>query len=78
MYERRFPKLPSGNYGIKQLRDMEGIRVREAYRMASKRIGVPWNSRKYKNTNWEAADEINRAFSQANAILYDICHAASR
>lgn len=76
MYERRFPKLPPGDYDIKQLRGMEGIRVREAYRMASKLTGVPWNSRKYKNTNWEAADEINRALSQANAILYNICHAA--
>ena len=76
MYERRFPKLPEREYTLQQLRGMEGIRVREAYKMAAKRTGVPWKARSYKSTAWETSDDINRALSTGNALLYNICHAA--
>ncbi|HBP25973.1 MAG TPA: type I-E CRISPR-associated endonuclease Cas1 [Acholeplasmatales bacterium] len=76
MYEVRFPQLPKQDYSLQQLRGMEGIRVREAYKLASKLSGVLWQSRQYKNTAWEASDPINRALSESNAILYGLCHAA--
>lgn len=76
MYEIRFPKLPEGQYTIQQLRGMEGIRVREAYKLASKISGVRWESRSYKTSDWDNSDEINKALSQANAILYSVCEAA--
>lgn len=76
MYERRFPKLPPKDYTIQQLRGMEGIRVREAYKVMSRITGIPWKGRDYKAKDWDASDPINRALSTANALLYSVCHAA--
>jgi len=75
MYEMRFPtKLPPG-LTLKQIRGMEGVRVREAYARASRETGVTWAGRSYRRDKWEAADPINRALSAANACLYGLCHA---
>ncbi len=76
MYERRFPRLPEREYTLQQLRGMEGIRVREAYKLSSRRTGVIWKARDYKHTDWDASDPINRALSAGNALLYNVCHAA--
>lgn len=76
MYIRRFGKISDPSYTLQQLRGMEGIRVREAYKLASKATGIPWSSRNYKKTDWDEQDPINRALSQANALLYHVCHAA--
>lgn len=61
---------------LQQLRGMEGIRVRKAYELAAKTTGVAWKKRSYKSTDWDAADPINQALSEANALLYGLCHAA--
>ena len=76
MYIRRFGDISDFSYTLKQLRGMEGIRVREAYRIASRVTGVPWNGRTYKNNDWNHQDRVNMALSQANSILYSICQAA--
>ena len=76
MYEIRFPKLPTKDLSLQQIRGMEGIRVKQTYKTFSKLTGVKWTARNYKQTNWEEADEINRALSAANAILYSVCQAA--
>lgn len=76
MYARRFPGIRTEGMTLQQIRGVEGIRVREAYRNASKVSGVKWNKRDYKADNWDDADEINRALSYANTILYGICQAA--
>lgn len=76
MYEIRFPKLPDENLTIQQIRGMEGIRVRQAYKMASKLTGVKWTARDYKLSDWDASDPINRALSSANSLLYSLCNAA--
>ena len=76
MYERRFPSFPTENLTLKQIRGMEGIRVRQAYAHASKLHGVPWKRRDYKNTDWDASDTINKALSLACSYLYGVCHAA--
>ena len=55
---------------------MEGIRVREAYKLASRRTGVAWKNRNYKTEEWDEADPINKALSAANAVLYSVCHGA--
>lgn len=76
MYRRRFPEpLPEG-LTLQQVRGREGIRVREAYRRASKETGVPWQGRAYRRDGWDAADPVNRALSAANSCLYGVCHAA--
>lgn len=75
MYERRFPKLPERDYTVEQLRGMEGVRVKEAYKFASKNTGVSWHGRSYKDSDWDDSDDVNRALSSASACLYGLCAA---
>lgn len=75
MYIRRFGSISDQSYTLQQLRGMEGIRVREAYRLASKTSGIPWTGRTYKTNDWDSQDTINKALSQANRMLYSICQA---
>lgn len=76
MYRQRFPEtLPEG-LSLQQLRGREGIRVREAYAVASRSTGVRWAGRSYRRERWADADPINRALSSANSCLYGVCHAA--
>lgn len=76
MYQIRFPHTKTDGMTLQQLRGMEGIRVRKAYDLASRTTGVKWRKRTYKSENWQEADAINRALSEANAMLYGLCHAA--
>ena len=76
MYARRFPDMDTSGMTLQQVRGLEGIRVREAYKLASKSTGVKWSKRNYKSDNWDDADPINRALSYANTLLYSVCQAA--
>ena len=76
MYEIRFPQMPTKGLTLEQIRGMEGIRVRQAYQTFSKQYGVKWNKRDYKQKEWDNTDPVNRALSEANAILYSLCQAA--
>ncbi|MEG0766323.1 MAG: type I-E CRISPR-associated endonuclease Cas1e, partial [Clostridia bacterium] len=76
MYRRRFPEIDCEGMTLQQIRGMEGIRVREAYRQAARQYGVQWKGRDCKQENWEDADDLNRALSMANAVLYGLCQAA--
>ena len=76
MYEIRFPKVSTKGMTLQQLRGLEGIRVRQAYQVHSRQYGVKWTKRDYKKTEWDDADEINRALSLSNTILYSVCQAA--
>lgn len=76
MYIRRFGNIANPDYTLQQLRGMEGIRVREAYKLASRNTGIRWTARMYKKDDWNAQDPINLVLSQANALLYSVCHAA--
>lgn len=76
MYALRFANIPTESLTLQQLRGMEGMRVRKLYEQFSKSTGVKWSKRNYKTNSWDEADEINRALSEANALLYGLCHAA--
>lgn len=76
MYALRFPGIDTTGMTLKQVRGMEGIRVRKTYELFAKTTGVKWKKRTYKTDSWEASDAINRALSEANAMLYGVCHAA--
>ena len=76
MYQTRFPNVKTDGLTLQQLRGMEGIRVRKAYELASKTTGVKWKKRSYKTEDWDRADPVNQALSEANALLYGLCHAA--
>lgn len=76
MYRRRFDEEPPARRSVDQLRGMEGVRVRETYRLLAKRHGVDWKSRRYEQGDWDAADIPNRCLSSATACLYGLCEAA--
>lgn len=76
LYQMRFSERLSPELTLKQIRGMEGMRVRETYARLSELTGVPWRGRSYRRDGWEAADPVNRALSSANACLYGVCHAA--
>jgi CRISPR-associated protein Cas1 len=76
LYQLRFPEQLQPDLTLRQIRGMEGIRVREAYAKVAKEHGVPWSGRNYRCDKWDKADPVNRALSTANSCLYGICHAA--
>jgi CRISPR-associated protein Cas1 len=73
MFARRFPGEIVEQRSIRELRGMEGLRVRAAYAQLGREFGVTWKGRDYDKSNWNLADNINRAISAANASLYAIC-----
>ena len=76
LYQLRFPEKLDPALTLRQIRGMEGIRVRDAYARVARETGVPWSGRSYRRDKWTGADPVNRALSTANSCLYGICHAA--
>jgi CRISPR-associated protein Cas1 len=75
MFRLRFPDLDVEEKSIRELRGMEGLRVRALYTRLGQEYGVTWKGRNYDRQNWDIADDINRALSAANASLYALCSA---
>lgn len=75
MFARRFPGVEMQERSILELRGLEGLRVRAKYAELSVEYGVTWKGRAYDKSNWNLADNINRALSAANASLYAVCAA---
>ncbi|HUT56818.1 MAG TPA: type I-E CRISPR-associated endonuclease Cas1e [Phycisphaerae bacterium] len=76
LYQLRFYDKLDPELTLRQIRGMEGVRVRDAYAMAARETGVTWSGRNYRRNKWSSADPVNRALSAANSCLYGICHAA--
>jgi CRISPR-associated protein Cas1 len=76
LYQIRFQEKFDPGLTLRQIRGMEGARVRDAYANASRETGVPWYGRSYIRAKWGHGDPVNRALSAANSCLYGICHAA--
>jgi len=74
MYQMRFPGENVSYLTMQQLRGREGARIRRAYRVESKKTGVPWNGRIYDPDDFSASDPVNMALSAANACLYGVAH----
>ena len=72
MFLHRFPEAGIHGMTIKQLRGMEGRRVKETYAALGRQFGVTWKGRDYRADNWQLADGVNRALSAANASLYSL------
>lgn len=76
MFAHRFgPGIAETARSLAELRGMEGLRVRTLYAELGAKHGVTWRGRDYDKTNWNLADDINRALSAANASLYALCTA---
>jgi CRISPR-associated protein Cas1 len=76
MYRRRFDEDAPSRRSVDQLRGLEGVRVREAYRTLADRYGVAWAGRHYDAGDWRKADIPNQCLSAANACLYGLSEAA--
>src|ERR1035441_2988444 len=75
MFVQRFPGVDVQTHSIAELRGMEGLRVRARYAELGQQYGVTWKGRNYDKSNWNLADNINRAPSPASASLYALCAA---
>ena len=76
MFQLRFPDMNLDGLTLNQIRGMEGVRVRESYKLYAKKHHVTWNGRVYDPSDWDASDALNRAMSSANVCLYGLCNAA--
>ena len=76
MYALRFQEDPPDRRSVEQLRGIEGVRVRETYRLLAQRHGVHWDGRQYDPQEWSSADLVNRCLSAATAALYGVTEAA--
>jgi len=73
MFALRFgPDVPVDGVAVKELRGMEGRRVKALYAELGMKFGVTWKGRNYTPDNWDLADGINRAISATNAALYSL------
>ncbi len=73
MFALRFgPDVAVDRVAVKELRGMEGRRVKALYAELGAKYGVTWKGRNYAPDNWDLADGINRAVSAANAALYSL------
>jgi CRISP-associated protein Cas1 len=75
MYALRFQEDPPERRSIDQLRGIEGVRVRETYRLLAHRHGVKWDGRQYDPHEWSTADVVNRCLSAATSALYGVTEA---
>ncbi|MGR3316870.1 MAG: type I-E CRISPR-associated endonuclease Cas1e [Candidatus Anammoxibacter sp.] len=75
MFLKRFSDADVAGKSIKELRGMEGKRVKALYSDMGAKYGVTWKGRNYNPANWHLADNINKAVSAANAALYSLCTA---
>jgi len=76
MYDLRFKEKSPQRRSVKQLRGIEGARVKKLYALLAKQYQVPWTRRNYDHTNWGSGDVINRCLSSATACLYGVSEAA--
>ena len=63
LYQLRFSEKLDPELTLRQIRGMEGVRVRETYARASRETGVAWSGRSYRRDKWSTADPVNRALS---------------
>ncbi len=76
LYQLRFCEEFDPGLNLRQIRGMEGVRIRDVYAKAARETGVSWSGRSYQRDNWKNTDPVNLALSAANSCLYGICHAA--
>ncbi len=76
MYALRFNEEPPARRSVDQLRGIEGVRVRETYKLLAQRHGATWDGRGYDPREWSTANTVNRCLSAATAALYGVTEAA--
>lgn len=72
MYRKRYKDVPVNDLSLKELRGIEGIKVKETYKFYAKFYKVKWTIRKSQIN--EEQDLINEILTYLNQMLYAICH----
>lgn len=75
MYYMRFgSSMKTQNLTLNQLRGIEGVRMKNAYKSCSNEFGIPMQSRDLGlNKNWNELSPLDQALIIANKILYALC-----
>ncbi|QCO00133.1 type I-E CRISPR-associated endonuclease Cas1 (plasmid) [Azospirillum argentinense] len=68
MYTLRFDEIVRTR-DIEVLRGREGARIKESYRLAAERYGVPWRGRNYDRAAPNSADLANQAINHAATTM---------
>ncbi|CAO3416137.1 type I-E CRISPR-associated endonuclease Cas1e [Azospirillum endophyticum] len=68
MYAIRFGEIVRTR-DIESLRGREGARIKESYRLAAQRYGVPWRGRDYDRATPDSADVANQAINHAATTM---------
>ncbi len=76
MFEMRFGEKPPERRSVKQLRGIEGARVKKIYQLLARQYRVNWKGRRYDPKKWEAGDVPNRCLSAATSCIYGVTEAA--
>ena len=76
MYEKRFPQMSFVGMDIKEMRGLEGLRMKEIYSEWSEKTEVQWNGRYTGIGDFAGQDDINKLITVGNQILYHCCRAA--
>ena len=76
MYKLRFPDKNMNKMSLEQMRGFEGKRIKELYQQYADLYNVNWNGRIYDRNNWDGQDDINKALTIGNKLLYNVIHAA--
>lgn len=72
MYQKRFSPFNVEGQTIEQMRGAEGVRMKQVYKKLSQIYKVPWHGRNYKVNDYEYSDDINKAITYSNQILYAV------
>lgn len=76
MFHRRFG-VRMERRSIEELRGLEGVRVRESYKLQAAQHNIPWNGRRYTRGNPRGkTDAPNLALNVANTCLYGLVETA--
>lgn len=74
MYKKRFEDLDVSTLSLKELRGIEGTKMKETYKFYAKLYKVKWKFRDSKISPFEEQDKINQIITTLNQMLYAICH----
>ncbi|MCT7353121.1 type I-E CRISPR-associated endonuclease Cas1e [Streptomyces sp. 15-116A] len=75
MYRLRFPDEDPAGLTRQELLGREGRRVKDCYRAAATRTGIPWRGRRYVPGDFTSGDAVNQAITAAAQCMYGIAHA---
>lgn len=70
MFVRRFPEADLEGKNLREMRGMEGYRVRKLYEEKAVQYGVGWKGRRYVPGKMELSDLTNQILTACNSALY--------